>query len=378
MTLWFVLALMTLAAVFAVLWPLSRRDRQDSDGAGRSGSDLAVYRDQLAEIDRDVAAGLIGTAEAEAARIEVSRRLIAAADRQDGEAAAPQRGAVFRRRAVALLALVLLPLGALALYLSLGSPRLPGLPLAARVQEAPATRSLESMVAQVEAHLERNPDDGRGWEVLAPVYMRAGRFEEAVRARRNALRLLGASAPREADLGEAMVAAADGMVTAEAKTAFERALSLDKADVKARYYTGLAAEQDGRPQEAVRLWRELLASAPADAPYRPLIQSSLARLAPTAGGTEAGPSAEDMAAAGQLTPEQRGEMIRGMVARLSERLKADGADLEGWQRLLRAYVVLGDPEKARAALADARKALGADAEKRKKLDEFARGLGLEG
>jgi cytochrome c-type biogenesis protein CcmH len=378
MTLWFVLALMTLAAVFAVLWPLSRRDRQDSDGAGRSGSDLAVYRDQLAEIDRDVAAGLIGTAEAEAARIEVSRRLIAAADRQDGEAAAPQRGAVFRRRAVALLALILLPLGALALYLSLGSPRLPGLPLAARVQEAPATRSLESMVAQVEAHLERNPDDGRGWEVLAPVYMRAGRFEEAVRARRNALRLLGATAPREADLGEAMVAAADGMVTAEAKTAFERALSLDKADVKARYYTGLAAEQDGRPQEAVRLWRELLASAPADAPYRPLIQSSLARLAPTAGGTEAGPSAEDMAAAGQLTPEQRGEMIRGMVARLSERLKADGADLEGWQRLLRAYVVLGDPEKARAALADARKALGADAEKRKKLDEFARGLGLEG
>jgi cytochrome c-type biogenesis protein CcmH len=378
MTLWFVLALMTLAAVFAVLWPLSRRDRQDSDGAGRSGSDLAVYRDQLAEIDRDVAAGLIGTAEAEAARIEVSRRLIAAADRQDGEAATPPRGAVFRRRAVALLALILLPLGALALYLSLGSPRLPGLPLAARVQEAPATRSLESMVAQVEAHLERNPDDGRGWEVLAPVYMRAGRFEEAVRARRNALRLLGATAPREADLGEAMVAAADGMVTAEAKTAFERALSLDKADVKARYYTGLAAEQDGRPQEAVRLWRELLASAPADAPYRPLIQSSLARLAPTAGGTEAGPSAEDMAAAGQLTPEQRGEMIRGMVARLSERLKADGADLEGWQRLLRAYVVLGDPEKARAALADARKALGADAEKRKKLDEFARGLGLEG
>jgi cytochrome c-type biogenesis protein CcmH len=378
MTLWFVLALMTLAAVFAVLWPLSRRGRQDSDGAGRSGSDLAVYRDQLAEIDRDVATGLIGTAEAEAARIEVSRRLIAAADREEGEAAAAPRGEVFRRRAVALLALILLPLGALTLYLALGSPRLPGLPLAARVQEAPATRSFESMVAQVEAHLDRNPDDGRGWEVLAPVYMRAGRFEEAVRARRNALRLLGASAPREADLGEAMVAAADGMVTAEAKAAFERALSLDKADVKARYYTGLAAEQDGRPQEAVRLWRELLASAPVDAPYRPLIQSSLARLAPAAGGTEAGPTAEDMAAAGQLTPEQRGEMIRGMVARLSERLKADGADLDGWQRLLRAYIVLGDPEKARAALADARKALSADAEKRKKLDEFARGLGLEG
>jgi cytochrome c-type biogenesis protein CcmH len=376
MTLWLILALMTAAAIFAVLWPLSRHH-----GKGRSGSDVAVYRDQLEEIERDLAAGLIGAQEAEAARVEVSRRLLAAADRADSGGAVSQAAAsLWRRRAVSLAALVLLPIGATALYLSFGSPHLPGLPLAARNTQTPDTRSIESMVAQVETHLERNPEDGRGWEVLAPVYMRAGRFNDAVRARANVVRLLGSTADREADLGEAMVAAANGMVTADAKAAFERALRLDTADVKALYYVGLAAEQDGKPQEAARIWRDLLAKAPANAPYRPLIQSSLTRVDPSAPppAAPAGPSADDVAAAQQLTPEQRSEMIRGMVDRLAERLKADGSDIDGWLRLIRAYIVLGDADKARTALADARKAVGEDAGKRKALDDFAKGLGIEG
>jgi cytochrome c-type biogenesis protein CcmH len=245
-----------------------------------------------------------------------------------------------------------------------------------RKAQAPETRSLESLVAQVEAHLVNNPEDGRGWEVIAPVYMRAGRFADAVRARANALRLLGATPAREADLGEAMVAAANGIVTAEAKSAFERALKLDPTEIKSRYFAGLAAEQDGQPQEAARIWRDILSSAPADAPYRPLILSSLVRLDPAAGPQ--GPSVEDVAAAGQLTPDQRGDMVRGMVERLAERLKNDGSDLDGWLRLLRAYSVLGEADKARAVLADARKAMGEDADKRRKLDDFAKELGLEG
>lgn len=376
MTLWLILALMTAAAIFAVLWPLSRHG-----GTGRSGSDLAVYRDQLAEIDRDLAAGLIAGQEAEAARVEVSRRLLAAADQAQPAPAMPQATALRRRRMTSLVALVLLPLGAAALYLSFGSPHLPGMPLSARNTQAPDTRSIESMVAQVESHLERNPEDGRGWEVLAPVYMRAERFNDAVRARGNALRLLGATAGREGDLGEAMVAAANGVVTADAKAVFERALALDAADLKARYYMGLAAEQDGKPQDAARIWRDLLEKAPPDAPYRPLIQSSLSRVDPAAADASPpspSPSSEDVAAAQQLTPEQRSEMIRGMVDRLAEKLKTDGADLDGWLRLMRAYIVLGEPDKARTALADARKAIGADADKRRKLDEFARGLGIEG
>lgn len=385
MTLWFILALMTAAAIFAVLWPLSRQDRTDSGQTegetGRSGSDLAVYRDQLDEIERDQAAGLIGVQEAEAARVEVSRRLLAAADRIDDPSPKIRSGALWRRRVVSLTALILLPVGALVMYLAYGSPHLPGMPLAARNTQTPDTRSIESMVAQVEAHLERNPEDGRGWEVLAPVYMRAGRFDDAVRARRNVVRLLGSTADRESDLGEAMVAAANGMVTAEAKAAFERALARDTADVKAHYYVGLAAEQDGKAEEAARIWRDLLTNAPADAPYRPLVQSALMRVDPAApppSGMPAGPSSEDVAAAQQLAPEQRDEMIRGMVDRLAERLKTDGSDVDGWLRLVRAYMVLGEPDKARTALADARKAVGGDAGKQKMLDEFAKGLGIEG
>src|ERR1051325_9277154 len=222
MTLWLVLALMTAAAIFAVLWPLSRR------APLRSGSDVAVYRDQLDEIERDRAAGLIGEREADAARIEVSRRLLAAADNLAPEPA--PTGMTARRRAAALAALILLPLGAAGLYLSLGSPQLTGQPLEARREQSPEQSSIMELVARVEAHLEQHPEDGRGWEVIGPVYMRLGRYDDAAEARRNALRLLGPTAGREADLGEALTGAANGVVTAEAKQAFDRAIALDPDD----------------------------------------------------------------------------------------------------------------------------------------------------
>ena len=125
MTLWLLFALMTAAAIFAVLWPLGRRT---AGSAG--GSDVAVYRDQLEEIERDRTAGLIGDAEAEAARVEVSRRLLAAAD---AAAMKPVPAVTWRRRAAALIALVVLPTGAGGLYLALGAPNVPGQPLAARL-----------------------------------------------------------------------------------------------------------------------------------------------------------------------------------------------------------------------------------------------------
>jgi cytochrome c-type biogenesis protein CcmH len=368
MTLWLVLALMTAAAIFAVLMPLAyARARQESRG------EIAVYRDQLDEIERDRAAGLIPDSEADAARLEVSRRLLAAAD--VAEMDAPSGTPIWRRRAVALVALILLPLAAGAIYLKLGSPNLPG--ASALRQVAPTEqRPIEELVGQVEKHLERNPQDGRGWDVLGPVYMRLGRFDDAAKARANAVRLLGSTAAREADLGEAQVAAANGIVTAEAKSAFERALVLDAEELKSRYYLGLAAEQDGNPAEALRRWRELLARAPADAAYRPLIEQSIARLDPSA--TRPGPSADDLAAAENLSPEQRADMVRGMVERLAERLKTEGGDIDGWLRLVRAYMVLGDRDKAKQAALEARQAIGADEAKQRRLDEFVRGLGLEG
>jgi cytochrome c-type biogenesis protein CcmH len=286
-----------------------------------------------------------------------------------------------------LVALIALPVISAGLYSHWGSPNLPGAPLADRLDAPPEQRSIESMVAQVEAHLERNPDDGRGWDVIAPVYMRMGRYNDAVRARANAMRLLGSSADREADLGEAMVAAGNSIVTADAKASFERALKSDPNHLKAQYFIGLAAEQDGRPEEAAQMWRAMLARAPANAPFRPLVQQSLARIdknEPPKGiavepkAPQTGPTQDDMAAAQQLTPEQRTQMVRGMVDRLAERLKTDTADFDGWLRLVRAYVVMGDADRAREALVDARNAIGSDDDKRKRLDDLAKGLGIDG
>jgi cytochrome c-type biogenesis protein CcmH len=321
MMLWSVMVLMTAAAIFAVLWPLSRR------GPAGGGSDVEVYRDQLEEIARDRAAGLIGEAEAEAARIEVSRRLLEAADATSPDPASAAAGRLWRRRMTAVVALVLLPLGAAGLYLTLGSPDLPGQTQAARGGLPPEQRSIAELVGRVEAHLEQNPEDGRGWEVLSPVYMRLGRFDDAVKARRNVLRLLGANADRETDLGEALTGAANGVVTAEAKDAFERALGLNPDDFRARYFLGLAAEQDGRPKEAAEYWRKLLESAPANAGWADFVRQALARVdpeaaaaakpAPDAAAPQPGPSAEDFAAAAEMTPEQRSAMVRGMVERLA-------------------------------------------------------------
>jgi cytochrome c-type biogenesis protein CcmH len=369
MMLWFILALMTAAAVFSVLWPLARR------GPLRAGGDVAVYRDQLDEIERDRLAGLIGEQEAEAARVEVSRRLLAAADAVKRE---PAGGAQWRRRAAAIAALVLLPLGASSLYLLLGSPELPDQTQTEQRKAQSEERSVAELVGRVEAHLEHNPEDGRGWEVLGPVYMRLGRYDDAVKARRNAIRLLGPTPQREADLGEALTGAANGIVTVEAKQAFERTISLSPNDFRARYFIGLAAEQDGHSKEAAEIWHNLLASAPAEAPWIGFVRESLARVDPGAAARPPGPTADDLAAAGNLTSEQRETMIRGMVERLASRLRQDGSDVEGWLRLIRAYMVLGDRDSARAAANDARRSLVGEPDKARRMDELIKGLGIEG
>jgi cytochrome c-type biogenesis protein CcmH len=375
MTLWFGIALMTAAAVFAVLWPLARRERKL-----RSGTDVAVYRDQLDEIERDRAAGLIAAKEAAAAQVEVSRRLIAAADALVPSTVLP--GAVTRRRrSVAIAALVLLPLGAALFYLAVGSPALPDQPLAQRLAASRAGGSLADLIGKVEAHLAGNPEDGRGWEVIAPIYLRLGRFEDAVRARRNALRLNGETPARVSALGESLVFAANGMVTAEAKTAFEKAAMLDSGDVQARYFLGLAAEQDGDHARAAAIWRELIASAAPDAPWVDALRETLARVERSAAarGPAGGPSEEQVAAVSDLSADQRNVMVRGMVERLSERLhQEDGSDVEGWMRLVRSYLVLGEPDKARAAAFDARRALASDPAKLRRLNDLVRGLGIEG
>ena len=372
MTLWIAFAVMTAAAVLAVLWPLGRKpgDR------GTSG-DRLVYQDQLEEIDRDRAAGLIGDAEAEAARIEISRRLLAAVDAENATPQPPSSRPSARRRRAASCAVVIVPLIALALYLELGSPDIPGQSAFARTNESGEDRSIASLISQVENHLARNPNDGAGWEVIAPVYLRLGRFSDAVLARKKAIALNGDSPARESDLGEALVAAADGVVTDEAKLSFQRAVAGDAHNAKARYFIGLADEQDGNRDEAAKEWRALLDDAPADAPWKDLVRAALARV--TSGPPVSGrPSAADIAAAENMPEAQRTEMIRGMVQRLADRLHADGKDVDGWMRLVRAFAILGDRDKAKEAAADARRALSDQPDQIKRIDDLVKGLGLDG
>jgi cytochrome c-type biogenesis protein CcmH len=279
------------------------------------------------------------------------------------------------RRSAAVSALIGLPIVAVGFYLWLGSPQLGDFPLAGRTRVAEPSQPLENLLAQVEAHLEQNPTDGRGWNVLAPVLARLGRYDEAIRAFRNSITYNGDSAERRSDLGEAVAGAAGGVVTSEAKAEFERAVALSADDPKANYFLGLAAEQDGRSADAAAIWRGMLAKAPANAPWRPAVQAALIRV----GGQPAPALPEGaVAAAKEMNEADRSAMIRGMVDRLATRLKQNGDDVEGWLRLVRAYMVMGDRDKAASAVTDARQAVANDAERLRQLNEGLKNLGLDG
>ncbi len=299
MMIWAVFAAMTAAVLAALLMPFLRKPQ------GMPGSDAdfdaAVYRDQLQELDRDAARGLIGEAEAQAARNEISRRLL-----QVARAEAPASGDRY-----ALLAVLMVPLIALPIYAMHGSPGSPDVALRERLKGAVANQDFAALVASVEAHLAKNPNDVEGWRVLAPGYKREQRWSDAAEAYANILRLAPPTADAIADYGEMLVYANEGMVTDEALQAFSRALKLDARNQRAQYYYDLSLKQEGR--------------APA------LTDEQIA--------TGQGISAEDQQA-----------MISGMIDRLEQRLGSSARDLEGWKRLIRARQVTKEIDKAKASL----------------------------
>lgn len=378
-------ALMTAVAALAVLWPLGRARALK----GAREADLAVYRDQLAEITRDRESGRLPAEQAEAARVEVARRMLAADSARErepmGDVAA--RSAVWRRRAAALAALVVIPACAVGLYTLVGSPALKGAPLAERLAAPPNGSDINMMVRRVEESLAARPD-GRGYEVLAPVYLRLGRPQDAANAYGEAIRLLGPSAERYSAMGEALVMAASGIVTADAQQAFKQALALDPTELRSRFYSAVAAEQDGRPKDAAAIFRQMIAEAGPDAPYLAQLKAALARLdaeagAPAAAASEPsaaapGPSTADVEAAASMSAQDRSQMIRGMVERLETRLKAEPNDLDGWLRLAQAFTVLGDKGKAEGALKSARDAFAGNAEALARIDAAAKSLGSGG
>lgn len=380
-------------------------------GGGGTDPDAALYRAQLDELARDLARGTLAEADAETARIEVARRLLAA-DRAAGEraetAAAP--------RAVTLAALALVACtslaGGLAVYARLGAPGYPDMPIAYRIalaetlresrpdqaeaaaetaRQRPALPAPEAEVAELMARLRdavaARPDDTQGLRLLARNEAALGNFDAAIAAQQRLLALGDTSkdAEEQATLADLMVLAAGGYVSPEAEAAVRAALALDPASGTARYYLGLMHAQTGRPDLGFGLWRELLEQGPPDAPWVPSVTSQIGRLASLAGveytppeslTAAPGPDAGDIAAAAALSDEDRMAMVRGMVEGLNDRLASQGGSAAEWARLISALGVLGETDRARAIWTEARAVFAASGADLAALDEAARQAGL--
>jgi cytochrome c-type biogenesis protein CcmH len=371
------------------------------DASSRADYDASVYKDQLAEVDRDLERGTITEGEAEAARTEIARRLLTA-DREGRTAGGPgaagrgQPGQV--AKIAALVLTVAIPAGAMGVYLWEGAPGLPAQPFAERDQtERQELLQAELDAAALQQELEdQRPDDLAGWIELGQRWARLDRWAEAAQAYGRAVGLTEGEAPRVLSAyGEALVNVDEGTVTAQAIEAFERVLAVDPTDPRAQYFLGVAAAQAGDDAAALERFRALLSRSPADAPWVPVVRDRITAVASrldldvaevmpetmpaapeAAGGLGAapgtasgaspgsdapagsgearrGPSEEEMAAASDLPPEAQAEMIRGMVEGLAARLEQEPDDLDGWLQLGRSYAVLGRPQAAADAYARA-------------------------
>ena len=281
MLFWITVAVLTALVAVVFLLPLMRGRASGVDDGWRES---AVYRDQMTEVDRDLDNGLIGADEAANARAEIGRRLLSVEGRT--AVPAPAKG---RTRLAEIVILVLVPAIGLPLYLALGQPELPAQPLQARLDNPGDDMGI--LVAKAERHLAETPDDGAGWDTLAPIYYRNQRFPEAEAAYRNAIRLLGETPERLGALGETLLAQSDGIVTEAARTVFADVLAIDPSDARAAFYLALALEQGGKTAEAKAAFEALAKRSAPDAPWQPIVAEHIAGLSgggPLAGVTPPG------------------------------------------------------------------------------------------
>lgn len=376
MILWMILAFMTAIAVLVVLVPLARQ--RDSSDVGEA-SDVAVYRDQLSELKHDFERGVLGETEVEAARTEIARRLLKAADTQSDTSGQQDRPSKLLRRLTQGFALACIPGLSLGIYLFTGKPELPSQPFAERpAVEVPKSVAQEDttlvLIARAEDHLSKNPDDIRGWKILAPVYGRLRRFSDASFALKNVMRLSGNSPKATADYGESLIIGNRGEVSPQALEIFNTLLKTNPNMPRPLHYIALAEAQAGRLKIAATKWRALLASNPQDAPWRGDIERlaakaegkevpkiSLSALPAFKGNTTTSPrnnqlpalSKEQLNAANSMDAASHQQMIAGMVKRLSDRLAKNGGTVSEWVQLARTQKVLGKTQLSRQALTSA-------------------------
>jgi len=384
MLFWILVGVLVAGVTLAITRPLTRSAGPPVKAAD---ADIAVYKDQLREVVADEARGSLAAREAEAASAEIARRLLRSTETN---AKSPDGGPGGRGRfakPIYVVTSIALPVASLALYLAYGAPGLPGQPLSERIATASDTMKPNDLVAKVEARLRDHPDDGTGWDVIAPVYYAMGRYANAAEAYGNALRLVGESPRRLQGFANARIRAEDGVIPQDAKKALERILVMAPDSKEPRIWLALAKEQDGHLTDAAADYRKLIAEAPADAPWRKVLEERLAGLTPGAGkgaadsnGKQADgatpSSTPDAAAVSAMSPEERQAFIGRMVDGLAARLKADGTDAAGWLKLIRAYDVLGRRDDAIKALNDARTGLKNDKGGLASVEDLARQLGL--
>lgn len=375
MVLWAVLAVLTAIIITVVCLPLVRPRGEQTLAAA---SDADIYKAQLAEIEDERARGILTESEAEAARIEVSRRLLRSAEK--GEKSRASSPTPKENDRALVLVSILVPALALGGYLIFGSPSMPQQPYAARFDQSPAAKRVTEMVSRVEERLREHPEDGAGWDVIAPVYLRQQKYHDAVFAFQQALRLNGENAARLEGLAEAMVLRDNGEVNQTARMAFERALVRNPESLKAQFWLAVSDEQNGNLEQAATAYKRILEASPEGAPWRAMVGTRLAvvqqQLDPS-GARAPALSGDAMRSAESMSREERARMIENMVAGLAERLEGDGNDLEGWLRLMRAYTVLGKSGEAKQAAASARENFKDDPSALERIDSAARQLGLQ-
>jgi cytochrome c-type biogenesis protein CcmH len=369
----FLLALLAFLAVLPILVPLLRGSRPVP---ARASFDQAVYRDQLRELDREIARGLLTQTDADAARLEIQRRLLAT----DQVQARPS--ILSRSPVIATLVFVVVGLGSVGGYLWLGAPGIPDEPFASRPAAAANTNAsehatLQEATAKLEEKLRQNPSDPEGWLLYGRSLALLSQWDKSAEAYQHAIDLGDKTPDVAADRAEMLVMGAGGTVTPAAEDAFKQVLKADPGNGLARFYLATAAAQAGEPLKAIEGWQALLADMPSDSPVRDAVGQRIAAAAKVAGipvpelskgtapaqpeagapgpdargpdarGSDArGPDAKAMADAASMPEEQRQAMIRGMVEKLAAKQQADPGNLEGWLRLGQAYAVLHEPDKS--------------------------------
>lgn len=384
MTFWIAIAAMTAVVALVLILPLARGPSAtvDDTAAQDRAKEQAVYRDQLRELDRDQSEGLISAAEADYARAEIGRRLLSASpDGSSPATATPAQPKRPLRRTLAEIAvLMLLPAVGVPLYLLVGAPGIAGQPIEERL--ANPGNDMTLLLAKVERHLLQQPDDGKGWDLVAPIYFRNGAYDKSVEAYRNVIRLEGKNLERSGNLAESLISLEQGRVNEEALVALNDVMAADPKNARARFYLALRLEQDGKRAEAFAAFQSIRKDAPPDANYLELVDRHIAatdpsRPAPSQEAAAPGnPGADDVAAAEGMSAGDRQQMILGMVTALDARLKNEPKNFEGWMRLIRSYGVLGDKDKAGEALKTALSNFPAETPEGKQLVELAAGMGL--